>query len=227
MPFGFWTRVGRMKRRRCGLMSNYFDHLLLLQLYVLLLYWPKNPNSFSKKLGYWKQIASQRQCQDDSAGPVSKWRRWSLVAPVPVSHCSIRRVQHMLRTARSRCIACPCKQGQRWGGWTGCISSNILIGGCCVSYIPQIFCRLWCHSISNKQWPECIIASLNDTVGRKCAGIQMHDNMSLCCDSISTDRILNLFWGWDISPTRTPAITFLHTRLSPAPRPPLIPHPPK
>jgi len=22
--FGFWTRVGRMKWRRCGLMSNYF-----------------------------------------------------------------------------------------------------------------------------------------------------------------------------------------------------------
>jgi len=30
MLFGFWTRVGRMKRRRYGLMSNYFDHLLLL-----------------------------------------------------------------------------------------------------------------------------------------------------------------------------------------------------
>jgi len=29
MLFGFWTRVGRMKRRRCGLMSNYSDHLLL------------------------------------------------------------------------------------------------------------------------------------------------------------------------------------------------------
>jgi len=29
MPFGsFWTRVGRMKLRRCGLMSNYFDRLL-------------------------------------------------------------------------------------------------------------------------------------------------------------------------------------------------------
>ena len=28
MLFGFWTRVGRMKQRRCGLMSNYFDHLL-------------------------------------------------------------------------------------------------------------------------------------------------------------------------------------------------------
>jgi len=29
MLFGFWTWVGRMKWRRCGLMSNYFDHLLL------------------------------------------------------------------------------------------------------------------------------------------------------------------------------------------------------
>jgi len=28
MLFGFWTRVGRMKLRRCGLMSNCFDHLL-------------------------------------------------------------------------------------------------------------------------------------------------------------------------------------------------------
>jgi len=28
--FDFWTQVGRMKRRWCGLMSNYFDHLLLL-----------------------------------------------------------------------------------------------------------------------------------------------------------------------------------------------------
>jgi len=29
MMFGFWTRVGRVKRRRCGLMSNYFDYFLL------------------------------------------------------------------------------------------------------------------------------------------------------------------------------------------------------
>jgi len=27
---GFWTRVSRMKRRRCGLMSSYFDHLLVI-----------------------------------------------------------------------------------------------------------------------------------------------------------------------------------------------------
>jgi len=27
--FGFWTRVNRMKRRRCGLVSNYFDHFCL------------------------------------------------------------------------------------------------------------------------------------------------------------------------------------------------------
>jgi len=30
MLFCFGTRVGRMKRKQCGLMSNYFDHLLLL-----------------------------------------------------------------------------------------------------------------------------------------------------------------------------------------------------
>ena len=41
----------------------------------------------------------------------------------------------------------------------------------------------------------------------------MYYNMSLCCDSISTDKILNLFWGWDISPTRTPATPFLNTPL--------------
>jgi len=28
MLFGFWTQVGSMKRQRCGLMSNYFEHLL-------------------------------------------------------------------------------------------------------------------------------------------------------------------------------------------------------
>jgi len=28
MLFDFWTWVGRMKRRRCDLMSNYFNHLL-------------------------------------------------------------------------------------------------------------------------------------------------------------------------------------------------------
>jgi len=28
MLFGFWIRVGRMKWRRCGLMSNYSDDLL-------------------------------------------------------------------------------------------------------------------------------------------------------------------------------------------------------
>jgi len=32
MSFGFWTRVGRVKRRRCGLVSNYFEHLLVLRL---------------------------------------------------------------------------------------------------------------------------------------------------------------------------------------------------
>jgi len=30
MLFGFWTWVGRMKRRQCRLMSNYFDHLFRL-----------------------------------------------------------------------------------------------------------------------------------------------------------------------------------------------------
>ena len=28
MPFGLWTRVSRMKWWQCGLMSNYFEHLL-------------------------------------------------------------------------------------------------------------------------------------------------------------------------------------------------------
>jgi len=34
MLFGFGTQEGRMKRQRCGLMSHYFDYLLLLLLYV-------------------------------------------------------------------------------------------------------------------------------------------------------------------------------------------------
>jgi len=51
--------------------------------------------------------------------------------------------------------------------------------------------------------------------------------MGFNSDSISTDRILNLFWRWDISPQHTPAIPFLHTPLSPVPCPALTPHPPK
>ena len=58
MPLGLWTRVGRRKhvlhggalaqpggyngtirvRRRCGLMSNYFDYLLLLLLLLMMLF---------------------------------------------------------------------------------------------------------------------------------------------------------------------------------------------
>ena len=34
MLFDFWTHEGRKKRQRCGLMSHYFDYLLLLLLYV-------------------------------------------------------------------------------------------------------------------------------------------------------------------------------------------------
>jgi len=30
MMFGFGIRVGQMKRRRCSLMSNYFDHAVVL-----------------------------------------------------------------------------------------------------------------------------------------------------------------------------------------------------
>jgi len=30
MLFGFWAWVGRMKRWRCGVMSDYFDHLFIL-----------------------------------------------------------------------------------------------------------------------------------------------------------------------------------------------------
>ena len=33
MPFGFWTRVGLMKRRRCGFVSDYFDQLSILLLF--------------------------------------------------------------------------------------------------------------------------------------------------------------------------------------------------
>jgi len=38
MPFGLRIWVSRIKLRRCGLMSNYFDHLLLLLLLLLLLF---------------------------------------------------------------------------------------------------------------------------------------------------------------------------------------------
>ena len=34
MLFGLCTRVGRMKRRRCGLLSNYFDHLFFLSFVI-------------------------------------------------------------------------------------------------------------------------------------------------------------------------------------------------
>jgi len=53
--------------------------------------------------------------------------------------------------------------------------------------------------------------------------------MGFNSDSISTDRILNLFWRWDTSPQhiQQSAIPFLHTPLSPVPCPALTPHPPK
>ena len=45
-------------RLRCGLSSKFFDQLL--QLHVLLLHWPNNPNSFIEKLSNRKQTARQR-----------------------------------------------------------------------------------------------------------------------------------------------------------------------
>jgi len=35
MLFGFWTRLERMKRRRCGLISDCFDHLLTLIILIM------------------------------------------------------------------------------------------------------------------------------------------------------------------------------------------------
>jgi len=72
-------------------------------------------------------------------------------------------------------------------GMEGCIPSNILIWGMLCVIFPQIFCRLWCQNISNKQWTDwdlntALAWSLCNFV---CAWPSQHGTSSVVCLNVA------------------------------------------